>query len=404
MRILFIADVSIHQVIGGAERVLFEQAIGLHGRGHEIHIMTRLLPEHKGAVIGDIQGIREWRYAVKTDHSSSFFFTTLLNGSRLFRDLRKSYRFDCINAHQPFSALVALKNELPDIAFFYTCHSLSFEEYLSRQRAFGRVSRLTTIPQVLMRKTIERFVLSRARKIIVLSTFTKEKLQQMYGFSGDRIVINPAGVNLTCFRPSLPTERVVIRQRLGIPQEFLVLLTVRNLVPRMGLENLIMAMKHVSVSIPDSMLIIGGSGPLREKLITLRDELMLSNRIFFPGFIPENELADYYRAADLFILPTVELEGFGLVTLEALASGTPVLGTPVGGTVEILGKFDPRFLFRSPGVKDMSDLIIETCRHLRENPDYKVRLSAQCRHFVEKHYSWERNVDQLESILLGKAS
>ncbi|HRR39717.1 MAG TPA: glycosyltransferase, partial [Syntrophales bacterium] len=121
------------------------------------------------------------------------------------------------------------------------------------------------------------------------------------------------------FHPS--GDRRDIRRRLGIPENRAVILTVRNLVPRMGLENLITAMKDVVKALPDVLLIIGGSGPLREKLLRLACELQLSDSIRFTGFIRDEELPDYYRAADIFVLPTIELEGFGLVTLEALACG-----------------------------------------------------------------------------------
>ena len=85
---------------------------------------------------------------------------------------------------------------------------------------------------------------------------------------------------------------------------------------------------------------------LKEELVQLSRRLKIEGNIKFAGFIPEQDLPDYYRAADAFILPTLELEGFGLVTLEALACGTPVLGTPIGGTKEILGMFDPSYLFK----------------------------------------------------------
>jgi glycosyltransferase involved in cell wall biosynthesis len=102
--------------------------------------------------------------------------------------------------------------------------------------------------------------------------------------------------------------------------------------------------------------------------------------------------------ADIFILPTLELEGFGLITLESLASGVPVLGTPVGGTIEILGKLDSKYLFKNTRPESMAALIIETYKNFKDNPRLLQEVSAQCRDFVETHYSWKRNVDRLESL------
>jgi glycosyltransferase involved in cell wall biosynthesis len=111
-------------------------------------------------------------------------------------------------------------------------------------------------------------------------------------------------------------------------------------------------------------------------------------------------LPEYYQAADIFVLPTVELEGFGLVTLEALASGTPVLGTPVGGTQEILSRFDDRFLFQDTRHESISRLISETCQEYRNQPVKWQLDSRQCRLFAEKYYSWETNVAATERLLL----
>ena len=127
-------------------------------------------------------------------------------------------------------------------------------------------------------------------------------------------------------------------------------------------------------------------------------DLGVENHVKFTGFVPEDELPDYYRMADLFILPTRELEGFGLVTLEAMACGVPVLGTPVGGTQEILGKFDPNFLFKDITADSMADLIADNYRIIKDNPGKWAEISRRCRKFVEDHYSWDKNIDALETL------
>src|SRR5207249_11052699 len=75
----------------------------------------------------------------------------------------------------------------------------------------------------------------------------------------------------------------------------------------------------------------------------------------FLGFIPDETLPSYYHAADVFVLPTRELEGFGLVTVEALACGTPVLGTPVGATPEVLSGLDASLVFRGISAEIMAE-------------------------------------------------
>ncbi|MDF1593530.1 MAG: glycosyltransferase [Desulfobacterales bacterium] len=147
------------------------------------------------------------------------------------------------------------------------------------------------------------------------------------------------------FKPTDDTEK--IRQALKLPDSKIILFTVRNLVARMGLENLIKAVQLVVRNAADIYLVIGGAGPLRDQLARMAEQLGVNDCIRFEGFIPEESLPNYYQMADMFILPTKELEGFGLVTLEAMASGVPVLGTPVGGTKEIISRFDSSFMFNT---------------------------------------------------------
>jgi len=159
-------------------------------------------------------------------------------------------------------------------------------------------------------------------------------------------------------------------------------------------------MQEIIKSLPDILLIIGGTGPLKNDLSVMSCRFNLDHYIHFAGFIPEAALPEYYQAADIFVLPTIELEGFGLVTLEALASGTPVLGTPVGGTQEILSRFDGRFLFQNTSPEAISGLIIETCREYQDHPDRWHLDSRRCRQYAEQHYSWETNVAATERLFL----
>ena len=397
MNILFVADVSISNVIGGAERVLYEQSTRLAQKGHNIDILTRRLPGHDSdhAIIGNV---REWRYDVDQSSILSFYGSTQLNSRRLFESLHERYSFECMNLHQPFSSLGVVNSPLSQqLKKVYTCHSLAFEEYQSRNpktgNAFGNVMRWINTQG---RREVEKKVLKASDKIIVLSHYTRDKLWNAYRIPSYKVVIIPGGVDMDRFHPA--SDRMEIRRRLNIPEEKIILLTIRNLVPRMGLENLIAAMKDVIENMPDTYLIIGGSGRLKEELVELSRRLKIEGNIRFAGFISEQDLPDYYRAADAFILPTLELEGFGLVTLEALACGTPVLGTPVGGTKEILGIFDTSYLFRDTGPESIAELIIEKCQQFKDNPNLRKSVSSQCRNFIESNYSWETNVGATERI------
>jgi len=397
MNILFASDVSIHDVIGGAERVLFEQSTRLQKKGYNVHILTRKLPSHDSSR-GLIQGVQEWRYNVDQRNGLSFFRLTLPKCKELFEYLENQYSFDCINFHQPFSGLAVCWSAVArNISKIYTCHSLSFEEFKTRNpKPKGALERILYFLNVQGRKIIEKKVLNASDKIVVLSQFTKDKLLNSYGVSPEKIVLIPGGIDSKKFYPA--NDKIDIRNRLNIPSEKLLLLTVRNLVPRMGLENLLFAVRQAVERVPDIYLVLGGDGPLKNSLTSLSHELQLQDYVKFVGFIPETELPDYYRMADVFVLPTLELEGFGLVTLEALASGVPVLGTPVGGTLEILGKLDPKYLFKDTTPESMASLIVETSQEFKNDPGLWVEVSSKCRQFVEENFSWDKNIASLEEL------
>ena len=402
MNILFIADVSISDIIGGAERVLYEQATRLALRGHQVHILTRKLPGHakEHEIISDVY---EWRYECNLKNKIQFLRSTIKNGKNLFEKLHKKYAFDCINFHQPFTSFGVLKSSLAkNIMKIYTCHSLSFEEFSIRNmngnRTFCKISLFLPIQ---MRKIIEKYSLIKSNKIAVLSKFTQDKLVETHNIPREKIMMIPGGVDLKKFYPN--DDKAVIRKQLKIPHDKVILLTVRNLVQRMGLENLIIAFHDLEKKAADIQLVIGGKGPLQNGLIALARSFGIEHKIHFTGFISEELLPLYYQMADFFVLPTKELEGFGLVTLEAMASGLPVLGTPVGGTKEIIGSFDSSFLFNGADPHSIADLILDKYRLLKNNPQKWKQISHQCRDFVECNYSWDKNIDYLEEVF-AKAS
>jgi glycosyltransferase involved in cell wall biosynthesis len=397
---LLVADVSIAQVIGGAERVLFEETTGLASRGHEVHILTRRLPYHPSSV-ERIQGVNEHRYHYNESPLSSFLKSVFSNCRRAFETLQKRRSFQILNFHQPFSAAGVLTSpSCRSIPKIYTCHSLSFEEYLSR-RPVPQPTRKSfkKLLQVVSRKLVEYVVLKASNRVVVLSEYTHTKLRDTYNIPSEKIRVIPGGVDLERFKPADSKTR--IRRWLQLPDDCTVLLTVRNLVPRMGLENLLAAFRTAANHRKDLLLVIGGEGPLAPKLKEMSASYGIHDSVRMVGFIPEADLPSYYQMADMFILPTTELEGFGLVTVEALASGLPVLGTPVGATREILVKLGQDFLFDDSTPGSIAAGILEALDGwARDHTVYKS-VCLNCRRIAEQHYSWENHVTRLEALYAG---
>jgi glycosyltransferase involved in cell wall biosynthesis len=160
----------------------------------------------------------------------------------------------------------------------------------------------------------------------------------------------------------------------------------------MGLETLIESFNQSSVLREKGLLLIGGRGFLEDRLKAQVESANLQDAVRFLGYIAEKDLPLFYQASDFFVLPTRELEGFGLVNLEAMASGTPVLGTPVGGIPEVIGLFDKRLIFGGTDWQDMRNKLEEVI----ERPDIFRFEPQDCRAFVESNFSWKKAADSFE--------
>jgi len=282
--------------------------------------------------------------------------------------------------------------------WIYNGHSLAHEEFLTRNKSpTGPWARFIYKLHAMIRCRIEGWVMRRCHFVFVESQFMKERIVRNHGISVRNVHVALAGADLSRFKPAL--ERIPLQARLGLPGDRAILFTVRNLVPRMGLENLIKALKEIEKSSHKVFLVIGGKGPLREPLVQMIRDLHLEASVVLKGFIPEEDLPAWYQCADLVIMPTLELEGFGLVTAEALACGTPVLGTPVGATPEILGPIDGRLVAKGNDAASIAEALANLIELMHAHPDEWKRLAAKGLLAVQNKYNWEVYSRNLDAIL-----
>lgn len=206
--------------------------------------------------------------------------------------------------------------------------------------------------------------------------------------NGDVTVVH-GGVDVDRFTPDMDSHSLA-----GDPA----FLTVRRLSERMGHELLLRAFAAVVPDHPGARLYIAGDGPLHEDLEQRTAALNVNERTVFLGYVPNDKLLSIYASADVFVLPTQELEGFGLATLEALASGTPVVGTPVGGTCEILDDLDdhsmPATMLLSHA--DAKDLARAMRAWALTTSTERAAAGNSCRRYICDQYPWEQTVAALE--------
>jgi glycosyltransferase involved in cell wall biosynthesis len=396
---VLLAEVSASRVIGGAERMLRGQATGLRKLGWNVGLAVREPqddPRPHAAIAGDIT---EHRYAVRRTSEPAYVLSSLRGSTDAFDRACNGARPDVVVIHQAMAGLGSILWRRSSAgAWVYLCLSLAHEEYGSRT-AQASVPRLRYLANAAMRRWCERMVMRRCAQVIVLSEFMKQRVQAVHGIAGHLVQIVPGAVDIERFAPA--GDPASARRHLGLPADRTILLTVRNLVPRMGLDQFVRAVAMVRDEMPGILALIGGEGPLRAELERLIRHHGLKDHARLLGFVPEDDLPAYYQAADLVVMPTYALEGFGLVTVEAMACGTPVVGTPIGATPEILRGIDPALLAGGTQAEAIAASLRAVLTRFREQPGERVELSAKCVAAVRARYTWERHCAQLADMLAG---
>ena len=228
---------------------------------------------------------------------------------------------------------------------------------------------------------VERRVYRRADRAIALSAAFRDVLAREFRVPMDRIHVIPGGVDVDRFAiAASPTE---CRRALGWPTDRPIVLCVRRLVRRVGVDTLVEAANVLRARVPDALVLIAGTGPLRAELEAPVASLGLEQHVRFLGFLPDADLPTAYRAADLTVVPTAALEGFGLITVESLAAGTPCVVTPVGGLTDVIAPLAPQLVADTPSAGDIGTLLAAALRG-----DIPVPTARQCERFARRDHDW----------------
>jgi glycosyltransferase involved in cell wall biosynthesis len=236
--------------------------------------------------------------------------------------------------------------------------------------------------RVLVKKTVEHLVYRTGSAFITDSSAFRNLLVSEYGVRPEKVHAILPAVDTSRFQPS---DRIAARDLLGWPRNQRIIFCLRRLVERMGVEPLIAAFAQIAGKHPDVSLFIGGKGPLQGALRAQIQTLGLDQRVRILGFVQESLLPSHYQAADVSIVPSQSLEGFGLTTIESLACGTPVLVTSVGGLPEVIRPLAPSCILSGAN----PDRIAEGLNaYLAEQ--LPLPTAADCVAYVQKNFIWER--------------
>ena len=244
-----------------------------------------------------------------------------------------------------------------------------------------------------IRKNFER-----AKKVITISHFTKEKLIEI-GIPEKKIVVIHPGVDPAKFNPGLDSSKIREKYNLGNKK---VILTISHLTKRKGHHNVLKALPQVLKKVPNLIYLIIGKGGEEEKLREIVKDLKLEERVTFAGVVKEEELPLYYAACDLFIMPSYEIketgdvEGFGIAYLEANACGKPVIGGRSGGVPDAIIDGETGLLIDPLNINQIAEALIK----LLTNLEYSQKLGKKGRERIEKELNWGRMTQEIRETII----
>ena len=369
-----------------------ELSVQLAKRGHWVDVFTRGVGESTQTIAaGDrlITIVAGPHREVEKGELASFIpeFSRRVEGFAQAEDLR----YDLIHAHYWMSGLAGLELkktwDVPMVVMFHTLGLVKnriavLGERESDERIRG-----------------ERRALAAAGMVVAATPAELADLQWLYELASAKAAVIPPGVDLDQFHPM---DKVAARKKLGLPQNEHQILFVGRIEALKGIDTLIRAahLMTSSGSAPFQVQIIGGDveenleqlGSEMSRLRELTRELGLEDRVQFLGSRRQRELPTYYAAADVVVMPSYS-ESFGMVALEAMACGRPVIASRVGGLMYLVQDGVTGFHVQEGSAYEMAARLEELLRDAKR----LERMGTAARREAEK-YSWERAAREIEGL------
>jgi len=317
---------------GGMSVYIRELARELGKRGHRIDIYTRLRNGRHQPVIDLFEKVRLIHLGIPDNGNLSrlALYPYLPDFFKSMEDFRsqEGIAYDIIHSHYWLSGQLGnWAQELWNRPHLVMLHTLG---EVKNRTGVGR-------PEPELRIAAEKELVKTCHRILAPTEREQDNLVHYYGVSEQKIGIVPCGVNLNLFKPEL---KQAARKRLGLDPDDIILLNVGRFEPLKGIDRLLEALVHLRDHRRLRLVIVGGDGDkapesqfLRQKAINLG----IGDKVLFAGRIEQKYLPPYYNSADVLVISS-HYESFGLVGLEALACGRPVVSTPVGAMERLIQK------------------------------------------------------------------
>lgn len=364
---------------GGIGIVAHYLSIEMVKRRHGVNIFTTSINSKDS--FERLNGVNIYRYGTNFKiGNGNISFNLLLKPPR--------HKVDIVHAHSPSppSDMAALRYVSKwKVPFVLTYHG-------DGQENIGNFIRNTSV-SFYNRYVLDKFM-SRADVIISPSKHYIDE-SRFLGKYRDKTVVIPNGINIDDFDVLYSRERC--REKLGLPIDSKIILFVGTLIQHKGHGVLLKAVPKILKNIPNAKLVFVGDGGMKEELERICKRLNVEKHVKFAGFVGDiSKKPLYYRAADVFVLPSTGPELFGIVNLEAMACGIPIVASKIGGIPDIVKDGENGLLVPPRNSKVLADAII----YLLENEDIREKMGKNGREKVED-YSWEMIAEETEKVYLS---
>ena len=359
-----------HPHIGGVESFVGNLVKGLAARGHEVTVITSR-HDSDVPVNDELFGASVERF----EPIANILHTPV---APLLARAVSAGKYDIVHAHTP-----------PPITDFYAARGAragGMPLVLSYHGDPEPAVRFGNLISMAYQRTFGAFALGYAKRIIVHTRTYAATSRALWKYEP---VIIPSAVDITRFSPK--NNPLSVREKHGIGGRKIALF-VGRLVPTKGIEYFIRSAEFTD---KNTVHMIVGAGDIEPSLRALVKKLGLGDRIIFAGRADDAELPEYYAACDVFVLPSVSrLEGFGLVTLEAMSTGKPVLVSDIPGVREVIEPGREGLLIEPMNPKDIGGKI---CTVLSDDGLRRI-FGVNARSSAETKYSWDKVISRIEQV------
>lgn len=373
--------------VGGLSRHVYDLSRSLVRIGWDVHVVTSEYGDC--ASYEKVEGVHVHRVQVRQPDGGEFtdwaFQLNLMMIEASRKLIEKGLRFDLVHAHDWLvcytARIVKEQYGLPLVATIHaTEHGRNHGIYTDLQRYIS---------------SLEWKLTYEAQQVIVCSAYMQREVEMVFQLPSEKIHVIPNGVDPCLLAPAAAEPEsgtlgfgdLDCKQAYALPHERIVLY-VGRLVREKGVHTLLAAAPSILAEQPDVKFVICGKGPAMQELIQQAETLGIRNKVHFTGFISDEERNTLFHIAEAAVFPSL-YEPFGIVALEAMAAGTPVVVSDVGGLADVVEHTHNGLKMYANDANSLSMQV----RDLLRNPRWGKQLAATA--FTElAKYDWKRIAEQ----------